>query len=76
MSKQASRGDQIDNAMHFAKLGISTVILEENLDKDSLLNAIAQVYTHKDSLKEKMLKLGFCSATEKVKAVLMSTLAD
>lgn len=40
LSKQASRGDQIANAQYFAKLGLSQVILEENLTSALLLTQI------------------------------------
>lgn len=48
LSKAASRGDQILNAKSFKKNGFSYVIEEEELSNASLLNAIRDVYTHKD----------------------------
>ena len=48
LSKAASRGDQILNAKSFKKNGFSYVIEEEELSKASLLNAIRDVFTHKD----------------------------
>lgn len=43
LSAKASRGDQILNAKSFEKQGFSYVIEEENLTKDSLLQAISHV---------------------------------
>lgn len=40
LSKAASRGDQIINAEHFAKEGLSRVLSEEELTQDSLYAAI------------------------------------
>ncbi len=48
LSKAASRGDQILNAKSFKKNGFSYVIEEEELSKTSLLNAIRDVFTHKE----------------------------
>jgi UDP-N-acetylglucosamine--N-acetylmuramyl-(pentapeptide) pyrophosphoryl-undecaprenol N-acetylglucosamine transferase len=74
LSKQASRGDQIQNASYFAKQGISTVIMEEDLEAEQLISSIHDVYARKNELSKKMEDLGFCSATEKVKEVILSTM--
>jgi len=44
LSKKASRGDQILNAASFKKQGLSHVIMEEELDKESILEGIDKVY--------------------------------
>lgn len=49
LSAAASRGDQILNAKSFAKQGFSYVIEEENLTKQSLLDAIKEVYTNRET---------------------------
>lgn len=49
LSAAASRGDQILNARSFEKQGYSFVIEEEQLDKDSLKDAIHQVMTNRES---------------------------
>ncbi|MBQ4529452.1 MAG: undecaprenyldiphospho-muramoylpentapeptide beta-N-acetylglucosaminyltransferase [Lachnospiraceae bacterium] len=48
LSAAASRGDQILNARSFEKQGFSVVIEEENLTNKSLIDAIDEVYMHKD----------------------------
>lgn len=54
LSKAASRGDQILNAASFEKQGFSTVIQEEELTSDKLIDAVLEVMNLKDSIKEKM----------------------
>ena len=48
LSAAASRGDQILNANSFKKQGFSYVIKEEELNKDTLLTAVNEVYANKD----------------------------
>lgn len=47
LGANASRGDQILNAESFKKQGFSYVLPEEELTKETLLNAVDQVYTHR-----------------------------
>ena len=47
LGAKASRGDQILNAESFKKQGFSYVLPEEDLTKETLLNAVDQVYTHR-----------------------------
>lgn len=54
LSKKASRGDQIDNAEYFANLGLSSVLLEENLTADSLLENIQKLASQHSERIEKM----------------------
>lgn len=54
LSKKASRGDQIDNAQYFANLGLSSVLLEENLTADSLLENIQKLAAQRSERIEKM----------------------
>ncbi|MCR5775598.1 MAG: undecaprenyldiphospho-muramoylpentapeptide beta-N-acetylglucosaminyltransferase [Lachnospiraceae bacterium] len=49
LGKGGSRGDQISNAGSFAKNGYSRVLLEEDLNTDSLINAIDEVYNNRNS---------------------------
>lgn len=48
LSAKASRGDQILNARSFEKQGFSVVIEEEELNKQTLLDAIHHLYDHRD----------------------------
>lgn len=54
LGSNASRGDQILNAESFQKQGFSHVLLEENLNNESLLAAISQVYENRATYKKTM----------------------
>jgi UDP-N-acetylglucosamine--N-acetylmuramyl-(pentapeptide) pyrophosphoryl-undecaprenol N-acetylglucosamine transferase len=54
LSAAASRGDQILNANSFQKQGFSFVLEEENLSKDTLLDAVHSVYTNRDTYRAAM----------------------
>ncbi len=51
-----SRGDQLLNAASFESQGYSTVLQEENLDEDSLLDALHQLYFNRETFIENMGK--------------------
>lgn len=48
LSAKASRGDQILNANSFKQQGYSSVLLEEELNDESLLDAINELYASRD----------------------------
>ena len=54
LSLKASRGDQILNAKSFENQGFSMVLEEENLTKESLLEAIETLHRNKDYYIENM----------------------
>jgi UDP-N-acetylglucosamine--N-acetylmuramyl-(pentapeptide) pyrophosphoryl-undecaprenol N-acetylglucosamine transferase len=54
LGSNASRGDQILNAESFQKQGFSHVLYEEDLTKESLLEAIHHVYEHRAEYKKAM----------------------
>lgn len=58
LSAAASRGDQILNARSFEKQGFSYVLEEEQLNEQSLLKAILQVYDNRDTYKNAMSDSG------------------
>ena len=49
-----SRGDQILNANSFKKQGFSYLLEEENLNADTLMKAVHEVYNNRDSYKKAM----------------------
>lgn len=49
LSANASRGDQILNARSFEKQGFSMVLEEENVTKETLLDAVHKLYDHRDT---------------------------
>lgn len=49
LSAAASRGDQILNADSFKRQGYSSVLTEENMTSETLLSAIEELYTNRDT---------------------------
>lgn len=64
LSKKASRGDQIHNANYFKEKGMSTVIPEEDLSKDLLIQRINEVYANKDEICHKLDNLALPDSIE------------
>ena len=54
LSANASRGDQVLNAHSFERQGFSMVMEEEELTKDSLLDAIRSLYKNRSSFMDAM----------------------
>ena len=54
LSAAASRGDQILNAESYKKQGFSTVLQEEELTSQILIDAVKDVNNRKDAIKETM----------------------
>lgn len=74
LSKDASRGDQIDNAAYFEEKGVSHVLQEKDMTAQTLISATEKVMLERDDLVTKVQTLGLRSATEKVKRVIESFL--
>lgn len=58
LSANASRGDQILNARSFERQGFSLVLEEEEVTKDSLLNAVNKLYENRASYMDAMRNSG------------------
>ncbi|HEU4964193.1 MAG TPA: undecaprenyldiphospho-muramoylpentapeptide beta-N-acetylglucosaminyltransferase [Bacilli bacterium] len=54
LSRQASRGDQILNARSFEKMGYSRVLMEEELNKETLISAIQETYHRRHTYEANM----------------------
>ena len=54
LSAAASRGDQILNAASFEKQGFSMVLQEENMNDESLLSAINELYARREEFRNAM----------------------
>lgn len=54
LPKDASRGDQIDNAKYFEELGYSKTLLQEDITTGKLIKEIEYVFKNKDSYISKM----------------------
>lgn len=70
LSRKVSRGDQIQNASYFEKLGISTVLNDDDLSSEVLMQAIKTVYADRDRLIDKMKGLDITSATDRIVELL------
>lgn len=72
LSAAASRGDQILNANSFEKQGFSYVIQEENLNENSLLEAVDWVYKKKDDYINLMNKSDLNNSIETIVNLIKS----
>jgi UDP-N-acetylglucosamine--N-acetylmuramyl-(pentapeptide) pyrophosphoryl-undecaprenol N-acetylglucosamine transferase len=54
LSRQASRGDQIENADYFSKQGLSTVLYSEGYSDEKLLQIIFYSYKNLDKIKNRL----------------------
>lgn len=66
LSLQVSRGDQIQNARYFQKLGLSQVLDDDTLTVEQFLQAINEVNQRKDEIIKKIKELNIESATLKI----------
>lgn len=65
-----SRGDQIQNARYFEKLGVSHVIEEEQLTTETLLTAIEAVQDQHDHIVTEIARLNIRSAVQPIVTLL------
>ncbi len=70
---KSSRGDQIQNARYFSKLGISSVIDEEQLTPQTLMHAINQTNDQYDAIVQKIQALNIRNATQTIIDMLLTT---
>lgn len=68
--KGASRGDQILNAQSFEKRGLCKVLLQENMNRESMTNALRDVYACRDTLTEKLKQNPAANGTQKILALI------
>lgn len=72
LSAAASRGDQILNAKSFAKQGFSYVIEEENLSGNTLLTALNEVSSQKESYISAMKQSGQMDSIDTIIQLILS----
>lgn len=70
LSAKASRGDQILNAESYRKQGFSAVLAEEDMDPDSLYDAIVRLDKDKQRYIYSMQKAPMTDAVEKIMELL------
>lgn len=66
LSLQASRGDQIQNAHCFERLGYSAVLPEEALTPDTLCTALHATYAKRQQFAKRMAEAPIANATDRV----------
>lgn len=54
LSRQASRGDQIENAAYYQAQGLSAVLAEEMLTPETLQQAVTQLWQQRDTYRQAM----------------------
>ena len=64
LSRQASRGDQIENANYFSKQGLSTVLYAEEFSDEKLLKAILDSYDNLQTMKNKLASFNQVDSTK------------
>ena len=64
--KGASRGDQILNAESYRARGLCQVLLQENMNEQSLLNALKRLYTDREQLSRALSQEGTLNGTQKI----------
>jgi UDP-N-acetylglucosamine--N-acetylmuramyl-(pentapeptide) pyrophosphoryl-undecaprenol N-acetylglucosamine transferase len=70
LSKLSSRGDQILNAKSFQSRGYSSVLFEEELNSESLLTAIADLYQRRDEYIQNMNQSEDANAITQIVALI------
>jgi UDP-N-acetylglucosamine--N-acetylmuramyl-(pentapeptide) pyrophosphoryl-undecaprenol N-acetylglucosamine transferase len=76
LSAQVSRGDQIQNAQYFQKLGISSVIEEGSLNTPLLLQTLSDLEKKRNEIEDKINQLKIKSATKKIVAIIEEQIHD
>jgi UDP-N-acetylglucosamine--N-acetylmuramyl-(pentapeptide) pyrophosphoryl-undecaprenol N-acetylglucosamine transferase len=61
---RGSRGDQVHNARHFAKLGVSHVLNEADMTPRSLIAEVEQVYADRAAVIQKLTDLNITPANQ------------
>ena len=70
LSKRCSRGDQIENALLFQKLGYAKVIQEEEYTPEKLINNLKNLMELKEKYKNNMKKSNANQATESIVKII------
>lgn len=76
LSQRVSRGDQIQNARYFQRMGISTVIADEELTPKRLLDTVRTVQGRLEDIAQNIKALHIESATDKIVALIKEEAHD
>lgn len=72
LPKGGSRGDQIDNALYFADRGISHIIWQQDLNSQSLVSAIHEVFSRQADIKKKLSEMTLPDAIQNIVQLLLA----
>ena len=72
LSAKASRGDQILNAESYKKQGFSTVLQEEELTSELLINSVEDVYGRREEIINRMAKSKLLDANQTILDLIMN----
>ncbi len=72
LPKGQSRGDQVENAGYFEKLGLVSVLEQNNLTPESLTFAINSTYANRNNIKKALEKRPVLDGSEKIAKILIS----
>lgn len=70
LAGNASRGDQILNARSFEKQGFSIVLPQENLNSETLINSVRDLYQRKEKIKAAIEKSSLNNGVEKITTLI------
>ena len=71
LPKGHSRGDQIENAEYFKSLNLATVLYQEDLTPQNLLNKIDSTYKKKEQIKKNFEKYKITDASRKITQIIV-----
>ncbi len=74
LPKTVSRGDQILNAEYFQKLGLTYVLNQNVLTKDSITYAINSVYSNRLNIIRNISKQNFLDSNEKIVKIICDSI--
>ena len=73
LPKNASRGDQIENAGYFKSLNVAAVIEQNDLTPNEFTRKIFDLYSHKDYYIKNMTEKNFTPANKKIADILINS---
>lgn len=73
LPKNASRGDQIENAEYFKSLSVAAVADQSELTPNEFTRKIFDLYSHKDYYIKNMTEKNFTPANKKIAEILIHT---
>ena len=66
LSKKISRGDQIQNALYFEKMGYALTLFEEELNIENLLIKLEEIKAKENIFKSNLKKLDASKGLDKI----------